>query len=182
MRKQSNLKVHKCNSSSSSSSKKHCDKKKKVEPVVGTHGINFTIFTNIPALRTDVFGVTTFHADGTFIFHASEFLTQSIGGNQGVLDTALMGIWKKVSKRTYKGIGEFVQLFRDPVNPALPAVPMYRWKAELVFKINHDEITGAMSATATPHPKDDLELNKTAPPPFTGLVLETSGVTRKLTQ
>jgi len=177
-------KGHKCNSSNSSSSdkKKHHGKKKKVEPVIGVHGINFTLFTNIPALRTDVFGVTTFHADGTFIFHASEFLTQSIGGNQGVLDTALMGIWKKDCKRTYKGIGEFVQLFRDPVNPALPAVPMYRWKVELVLKMNHNEITGTMSATATPHPKDDLELNKTAPPPFTGLVLETSGVTRKLTQ
>ena len=157
--------------------KKHC-----LDPIVGAHGINFTIFTNIPELRTDVYGVVTYHADGTFIFHASEFLTQSIGGNQGVLDTVLMGVWKKAGKKTYKCSGEFVQLLRDPQNPALPAVPRYRWKVELIQKLNGDNVTGTLSGGATPHPVNDLKLTLPAPPPFTGLVLEASGVSRKVPQ
>jgi hypothetical protein len=157
------------------------DDKKCVEPVVGAHGMNFTLFTNIPELRTDCYGVETYHADGTWIFHGSEFLTQSVGGNQGALSTVLIGAWKKTGKRTYKVTGEFVQLLRDPVNPALPAVPTYRWKVDLVQKIDRNGIDGSWSGVATPHPKDDLTLSLPAPPPITGLVLEASGVTKKVT-
>lgn len=165
-------------------SKHHCffPKKKCVDSIIGAHGINFTLFTNIPELRTDVFGVVTYHADGTFAFHASEFLTQSIGGNQGVLDTVLMGVWERVGKNTYKATGEFVQLIRDPINPALPAVPTFRWKAEFIQVMNCDKVTGSFTGVATPHPVYDLELTLPAPPPFTGLVLEVSGVSRKVTQ
>ncbi len=153
-----------------------------VEPIIGVHGMNFTIFTNVPALKTDCYGVETVHADGTFIFQGTEFLTQSIGGNQGVFDTVLMGVWKKVGKRKYKLTGEFVQLLRDAVNPALPAVPMYRWKVELIQKMDRDGVNGSWSGTGEPHPKDDLNLSLPAPPPFTGLVLEASAVTKKLVQ
>jgi len=157
------------------------DDKKCVEPIVGAHGTNFTLFTNIPALRTDVYGVMTYHTDGTFIFHASEFLTQSVGGNQGAFSTVMMGAWKKTGKRTYKATGEFVQMPRDPVNPALPAVPLLRWKVEIIQTMDRNGIDGSFTAVATPHPKDDLNLSLPAPPPFTGLVLEASGVTKKVT-
>lgn len=157
-------------------------KKKCTDSVIGSHGTNFTIFTNIPEFRTDVYGVFTYHADGTFLFHGSEFLTQSVGGGPGALDTLLVGVWKKIGKNTYKATGEFVQLLRNPVNPALPAVPSFRWKVEIIQVMNSDNVTGSLTGVATPHPVNDLELTLPAPPPFTGLVLEASGVSRKVTQ
>lgn len=157
-------------------------KKKCIDPIIGAHGINFTLFTNIPELRTDVFGVITYHADGTFAVHASEFLTQSVGGNQGAFSTVLMGVWEKIGKNTYKGTGEFVQLLRNSVRPALPAVPTLRWKVEVIQVMNNDKVTGTFTAEAIPHPVNDLELTLPAPPPFTGVVLEASGVSRKVTQ
>lgn len=149
--------------------------------IVGSHGFNFTLFTNVPERRTDAYGVFTFHEDHTFIFHASEFLTQSVGGSPGAYNTVLVGVWKQTSGHKYKAKGEFVQLMRDPSNLAAAAVPMYRWKVKMTLKMNHDGVEGSFKGVATPHPVNDLTLTLPAPAPFTGLVLEVSGVNRKLT-